>query len=601
MSHEKNENNEFLGIIINGIKYNYYIGKSEEIKDSLIIKLYDPNYISKYYFSYEANYEKIIKDIKFFSIYENIDDIIVSLKDIFSKRNIEFQEKDGTYFLELKIIGVTIKSLIQLSKNKIKITNEQKNELEKEINNLENKFKDLLDKFGEIKILKENEIKNKLKELIFDKEIKTKLFEEMEKVFLSKYNLNKLNNIKENYEENENKFKNIENNIINKVQNFVDIKEMKINNQIIDMQKQLKDNLYYLNNIKLKNNNENYIILLVNVDDSFLTKYGYNANIRLFNQVSTYKYFSNFESDDIETIIDGKVVPIKSIIRDEPFEDSNFYQVKDNCGYANEISYNLSVNFNYYWIFNTPGIHTIKIIFKKKLLQCNELFKDCNKIYKIDCSHFDCSQIFDCSSMFEGCSSVTEINLGKLDFAWSKNFSSMFSGCQKLEKLDVSFLNTQEAVNFSYMFQGCSNLKEINVANFNSKNCSNIRGMFMNCSSLEYIDMLNWDMSKINMREMRYLFYKCYNLKKIKMGFDPENEVIKDKSNENENINICFKKEIHSSSFIKLNYPQVLDIKIFGEGIFEGIPKSGIFISKKGINVNNFLQYLKGSWKRKKE
>ena len=40
MSHEKNENNEFLGIIINEKKYNYYIGKSEEIKDSLIIKLY---------------------------------------------------------------------------------------------------------------------------------------------------------------------------------------------------------------------------------------------------------------------------------------------------------------------------------------------------------------------------------------------------------------------------------------------------------------------------------------------------------------------------------------------------------------------------------
>ena len=155
------------------------------------------------------------------------------------------------------------------------------------------------------------------------------------------------------------------------------------------MQKQLKDNLDYLNNIKLKNNNDNYITLQVNVDDSFSTKYGYHANIKLLNQVSTYKYFNNFESDDIEAIIDGKLVPIKSLIRDEPFEDSNIYQEKDNCGYAKEIIYNLIVSFNYYWIFKTPGVHTIKIIFKKKLLQCNELFKDCNKIYKIDCSHFD--------------------------------------------------------------------------------------------------------------------------------------------------------------------------------------------------------------------
>ena len=560
------------------------------------------NNISKYFYSYEANYDKLIKDIKFFSIYENIDDIIVSLKEIFAKRNIEIQEKDGIYYLELKIIGVTIKCLIQLNKNKIEITNEQKSELEKEIINLENKFKDLLNKFEEIKIIKENEIQKKIKELIFDKEIKTKLFEEMEKIFLSKYNLNKLNNIQENYAVNENIFNNVENNIINKVQNFFDNKEIKINNQITNMQKQLKDNLDYLNNIKLKNNNDNYITLQVNVDDSFSTKYGYHANIKLLNQVSTYKYFNNFESDDIEAIIDGKLVPIKSLIRDEPFEDSNIYQEKDNCGYAKEIIYNLSVSFHYYWIFKTPGVHTIKIIFKKMLLQCNELFKDCNKIYKIDCSHFDCSQIFDCSSMFEGCSSVTEINLGKIDFASSKNFSYMFSDCGKLEKLDVSFLNTQESMNFSCMFQGCTNLKEINVADFNSKNCSNIRSMFCNCSSLEYIDMLNWDMSKITLREMRYLFRNCYNLKKIKIGFNPENdEINKDKVNENENINICFKKEICSGSLMKFKNRWNLDLKIFGEGIFEGLPKSGTVITKKGINCNSFLQYLKGSWKRKKE
>ena len=94
----------------------------------------------------------------------------------------------------------------------------------------------------------------------------------MEKIFLSKYNLNKLNNIQENYAVNENKFNNVENNIINKVQNFFDNKEIKINNQITNMQKQLKDNLDYLNNIKLKNNNDNYITLQVNVDDSFSTK-----------------------------------------------------------------------------------------------------------------------------------------------------------------------------------------------------------------------------------------------------------------------------------------------------------------------------------------
>ena len=48
------------------------------------------------------------------------------------------------------------------------ITNEQKSELEKEIINLENKFKDLLNKFEEIKIIKENEIKKKNKRITLD-------------------------------------------------------------------------------------------------------------------------------------------------------------------------------------------------------------------------------------------------------------------------------------------------------------------------------------------------------------------------------------------------------------------------------------------------
>ena len=83
-------------------------------------------------------------------------------------------------------------------------------------------------------------------------------------------------------------------------------KEQKTNKQIINLQKQLKENIDYLNEIKLNNNSHNFVILQVKIDENNL-----NKNIRLFNQVSTYKYFSNFERDDIETIIDDQIVPIK--------------------------------------------------------------------------------------------------------------------------------------------------------------------------------------------------------------------------------------------------------------------------------------------------
>ena len=67
---------DYNGIYINGIKCKYSITKSEKEKDSLIIKLFDPTNQSNSYYSYESSYEHIIKDIKFLSMYENIDEIL---------------------------------------------------------------------------------------------------------------------------------------------------------------------------------------------------------------------------------------------------------------------------------------------------------------------------------------------------------------------------------------------------------------------------------------------------------------------------------------------------------------------------------------------
>ena len=76
-----------------------------------------------------------------------------------------------------------------------------------------------------------------------------------------------------------------------------------------------------------------------------------NKDIRLLNQVSTYKYYCNFERDDIEVIIDNQIVPII-------FKDPNVNK-KD------KIEYNLKVKYSFYWKFSKEGIHTVKIIFKK--------------------------------------------------------------------------------------------------------------------------------------------------------------------------------------------------------------------------------------------
>ena len=306
------------GILIDQIYYKYLLTKSEEGKDSLLIKLYDPNKNSNLYFSYEASYQKLIKDIKFLAICEDLDEIIDSLKEIFSKGNVEVEKKDGEYNLEFKVVGIKKKCFIQLTKHEIEKPKVTKNDLEDKIDKLEKKYNDLLNKFEGIKTIKENEIKDKIKEIIFDKDIKSKLFEEMEQLLLSKYNLN---NTPKDKNENEKK---LENKIVEKVQNVVNNKEEKINNQIVNLQKQIKDNIQYLNNLKLNNNNDNnYIILQVKID-----KKNVNKNIRLFNQVSTYKYYSNFERDDIEVIIDDQIVPIKFKISERDFR---YYESSEEC------------------------------------------------------------------------------------------------------------------------------------------------------------------------------------------------------------------------------------------------------------------------------
>ena len=542
----KGQTSEKIGVYINGINYSYLVSKSEKDKGKLIIKLYDESNKINIYYTYSGDINKLKRDINFLDSFDKLDDIISCLNDIFNKENAQVEDNHGKYYLKLNYIklGMTKSSIIPLIRDNNK--NEENNEFEDRINKIENNYKDLFNKYEELKIKKDEDIKKIVKETLFDDDIQKKLFEKMENMFLSKYNLN-------NIHEKQNQNDNIDNNIINKINEVVYNKEDKINKQIDIIQKQLNENINYLNELK-SNNTNNYIILQIKIDEKDL-----NKDIRLFNQVRTYKYFCNFEKDDIEVIIDNQIVNIKY---KNKYGDFKYNKKSKNCELAQQIEYNLNPRYEYYWNFTTRGMHTVKIIFKKKLLQCNYLFGDCTNIYRIDCSNFDCSQIIDCSWMFGVnlfvSTSLIEINLGKLDFSLSNDFSDMFYGCKNLEKLDVSYLSTNNSKSFWNMFCECSKLKEINVSKFKALNCEDIRCMFCNCSSLESIDMLNWDMKSMN--KVDYLFDGCSKLKNIKMNY-------------NNNIKLSF------------------------ECIFLGLPEDGSFVYKKGNNCEEILKELPKSWK----
>ena len=176
------------GIYINGIKYSYSINKLKTNEELLIIKLYDPNNNSqtKLEFTYEASIPKLIKDFEFFSSYNNLDEIINSLNEIFSKGNAKVEHKNGNYTLELIFIECEKSKNYFVPLNKLE-PNKPKSEMENKIDKLENKLNDLVNKLEELKKEKEENIKNKDIE-IFIKDIKNKLIDEIEILIISKTN-----------------------------------------------------------------------------------------------------------------------------------------------------------------------------------------------------------------------------------------------------------------------------------------------------------------------------------------------------------------------------------------------------------------------------
>ena len=231
---------ENQGILIGDVKYSYSITKSESNEESLIIKLIDPSQKSNIYFTYEAPMEQLIKEIKFLYLCESLDEMIESLQDVFSQGNVFVEEKDGVYNMEFKVSGIKKKCIIQLTKNEIEQPKEPENEIESKINKLEKNYKDLYNKYEELKIIKKNEVKEIVKEVIFDDDIALKFFEKMKPMILSIINDNN-----KNEDEDENDNENIENNIMNKVKEELNNKENKINNQINIFQQQL---IYFNNN-----------------------------------------------------------------------------------------------------------------------------------------------------------------------------------------------------------------------------------------------------------------------------------------------------------------------------------------------------------------
>jgi surface protein len=197
-----------------------------------------------------------------------------------------------------------------------------------------------------------------------------------------------------------------------------------------------------------------------------------------------------------------------------------------------------------------------------------------------------------------------------LDFSSVEDFSFMFYNCHNLKKINVSNFNTKKSKTFQSMFEGCFRLKKVDVSLFNSSKCENIDSMFCNCLNIKEIDMLNWNMSNIKkIIDMNYLFYKCGNLKNIKMctNFNSGKGCFLDYIDLNDFKNIDKidnkytekqKEEIGKIivSSLLVNLPVSTNFHIF-----DCIPETGEFFWRKGSECKTLINHLPKEWKKSEE
>ena len=337
--------------------------------------------------------------------------------------------------------------------------------------------------------------------------------------------------------------------------------------------KEIKKVIKELNEMKniLKENKiveNNYIVMKVKIEPNDI-----NKGIRLLNQKRIYAYNFNFKLDDFETIIDDKSVSIK-YTKEKYFEEEK--NSKD-CYKAQYIEHILESEYYFYWNFSTSGIHTVKIIFKKKLYDCSFMFNNCSNIIEIDFRKIDFTISTSFDSMFCDCSNLEKLDFSNFNTENSKSFEKMFYNCSNLKEIDVSNFNTQNSKSFRLMFYNCSKLKEIDVSKFKTRFCENVESMFECCRSLESIDMLKWEIHSLQF--INKLFSGCSNLKKIKINL--------------------YNKQFYCMKKIFLHFET--KEKVEPRDIFDELPKGGSFVWKKEKNCDEILKYLPVSWNRTQE
>ena len=196
------------------------------------------------------------------------------------------------------------------------------------------------------------------------------------------------------------------------------------------------------------------------------------------------------------------------------YEHNNLKEVNENNTIL--IIDGKTVPYTKLFIPKKSGIHSIKLLFKNKILNCAYMFYNCKNIIDIDFSKFNTENVTDMKYMFHGCSGLKSLNLSTFNTQNVTNMGSMFRECSNLTTVNLSSFNTEKITNMGNMFRGCSSLTKLNLSSFNTDNVTYMSFMFYGCSSLKKLNLSSFNTEKVT--DMGCIFYGLSSLSKFDLS-----------------------------------------------------------------------------------
>ena len=219
---------------------------------------------------------------------------------------------------------------------------------------------------------------------------------------------------------------------------------------------------------------QNKSSLLFNFDSNKLIgiqNKGFNySNKGLFIKYIIDKFIQNYKHKNNNN---NEISMIVNINKDDINKDiyflDNYKDIseKEHLYELNELNTKLYINkekytYNKYYKFKKEGEYDIKIKFNIKLKDCSYMFAGCKNIINIDFTNFKSENV--------------------------ENMEYMFYNCNNLKNINLLSLKTENVNNMSYMFYGCCNIKNLDLSSFVIKNNINMTNIFKNSEKLNYFN-----------------------------------------------------------------------------------------------------------------